>query len=161
MSRDCQPLLTPGVTSKILWHFTGGPRREDIKRFYERKLAELLPKAPDEDALLREGMWETYYSKLFAAEEWKNPQPKPDKDAFCALVNILQEDLLRVDSDDLLFVDEGVKFVWRQERFCSFCEIPIEHLQYHSARYGKFAIGFHREHLLGPRVRPVHYVLKQ
>ncbi|MDA0737995.1 MAG: abortive infection system antitoxin AbiGi family protein [Nitrospirae bacterium] len=43
--------------------------------------------------------------------------------------------------------------------FCCVAEIPIQHLSYHSERYGKFAIGFEREYLLGQKFRPVSYFL--
>lgn len=40
---------------------------------------------------------------------------------------------------------------------CCLSDIPVIHLAYHAARYGKFAIGFHREAVLRQRFNPVFY----
>ena len=44
--------------------------------------------------------------------------------------------------------------------FCCVAEIPIQHLTFHTKRYGKLAIGFERKYLLSKKFRPVSYFLK-
>ena len=45
-------------------------------------------------------------------------------------------------------------------QICCLSEIPIQHLPYHAKRYGRFAIGFHRESCLQKGFRPVLYALE-
>lgn len=86
------------------------------------------------------------------AEDLKSPP-----EAFDILKNILESGQLKVGQEAIPFFGNAF---W--QRFCSVAEIPIQHLQYHSVRYGKFALGFHRKKLLGDyyRFRPVHYVIE-
>src|SRR5262249_47276954 len=43
---------------------------------------------------------------------------------------------------------------------CSLADIPIMHLSYHARRYGKIAIGFHREAAIRHGFTPVFYQLR-
>lgn len=43
---------------------------------------------------------------------------------------------------------------------CCLTDIPVQHLSYHSGRYGKFAIGFHREAVVRHGFNPVLYSLE-
>jgi len=43
---------------------------------------------------------------------------------------------------------------------CCLADIPIAHLAYHSARYGKFALGFHRDSIVSAGFNPVLYTLE-
>jgi len=47
------------------------------------------------------------------------------------------------------------------EPICCVAEIPIQHLNFHAEKYGKFALGFFREGLLKKKFRPVFYCLKE
>jgi hypothetical protein len=45
-------------------------------------------------------------------------------------------------------------------RVCCISDIPIAHLAYHAQRYGKFAIGFHRDSVIRSGFNPVFYTLE-
>ena len=116
--------LIPGTTSKILWHFTGGP-------------------------------------KIINAETGeRDTKPKDKDEAYRYLESIVETGFLRAGKEYVKYRinDEvGVK-VLVIVHCCYVAEIPIQHLQYHAQRYGKFALGFHRDNLRGShRFRPVHY----
>lgn len=114
-----------GTTSKILWHFTGGPR------------------------------WNSSTGK-------QEKKPRPNKEALSSLNGILSSNIIRSSSHQ-----EYIRYKLAHDAhiglpiqpFCCVAEIPIQHLSFHSNRYGKFAIGFEREYLLGKRFRPVEYFL--
>lgn len=141
-----EPKLPPGTVSKILWHFTGGPT------------------------------WNRRTGK-------QNKKPKPAKDAYKSLKAILRQRKLRVgryresvtgiaDSHSTYRMDpetEELVETHRQENVpvkvesssvCCLADIPIAHLSYHSKRYGKFAIGFHRSSAVRERFNPVLYTLE-
>lgn len=88
---------------------------------------------------------------------------KSEEDAFSALEAILHSRKLKSSSHP-----EFVEFHHEEKLmggveippFCCVAEIPIQHLSYHSKRYGNLAIGFERNYLLGERFRPVSYFLK-
>lgn len=83
---------------------------------------------------------------------------KSDEKAFTILKKILEEGRLKLSQEKVPF--KIIKKIFWQ-RFYSVAEIPIQHLQYHSIRYGRFALGFHRDKLRGDhRFRPVHYVIE-
>ena len=129
---------TPGTVSKILWHFTGGPR------------------------------WN-------AAENKQERKPKPAEDAYKALVGILGSRGLRLGGykevvsvprhwsravgDGAVVTDYSRIEIKSLESVPVVClaDIPIIHLSYHAQRYGKIAIGFHREHVMEQGFMPVFY----
>src|SRR5258706_10613003 len=131
----------PGTVSKILWHFTGGPSWDSKKKQrYER----LKPSANAYDALkgiladceLKVG--ETMEEVKIQWPEFQFSQTPPH-------------------------VFEGVKDVPKQlnsVRVCCLADIPIAHLAYHAERYGKFAIGFHRDSVIRSGFNPVFYSLE-
>jgi hypothetical protein len=43
---------------------------------------------------------------------------------------------------------------------CCVADIPLQHIDYHSNRYGKIAIGFHRESIIKSGFNPVMYTLE-
>lgn len=130
----------PGTVSQILWHFTGGPRWNE-------------------------------------AEKRQNVEPKPAADAYTALNAILRAKELRLGSyrevvkvrvPEIRKRDPKTKKivierdVLRSLTSCAVCclaDIPIMHLSYHAARYGKFAIGFHRQSAIAAGFNPVFYTL--
>ena len=111
-------MLSPGVTSKILWHFTGGP-----------------------------------YTDPTTGRQLK--EPKPEEEALNHLLSILKEGRIRANEGLLCYGQYEVHL----PPFCCVAEIPIQHLRYHSERYGKFALGFRRRNLREKKFRPVHYVI--
>jgi hypothetical protein len=134
---------SPGTVSKILWHFTGGPKW-------------------DENAYRQ------------------TTEPRPVEDAYTATVNILRTRELRVGQTkevvDMLFpvpkeeekvlpaiiVEHINKTPIRVPTVTVNClaDIPIMHLGYHSERYGKIALGFHREAVIKHGFSPVFYQLQ-
>ena len=125
-----------GVTSKILWHFTGGPK------------------------------WNEKFKK-------QNTKIKPAMDAYKALFKILKTKELKIGSyreiirsnvdifhftkNQTVFIDRNTPKVIESSPVCCVSDIPIQHLDYHSIRYGKFAIGFYRNALLKNNFNPVFY----
>jgi hypothetical protein len=135
--KDLSP--SPGTVSKILWHFTGGPR------------------------------WN-------AKEQRQNKSPKPAEQAYNSLKSIIRTRELRVgqykevvkvnvkepESDSRgrkLKTARIVPVALTASPVCCLSDIPIIHLAYHAARYGKFAIGYHREAVLHRGFNPVFYTL--
>jgi len=130
----------PGTVSQILWHFTGGPT------------------------------WNL-------DEKHQNSAPKPAAGGYAALVGILKtqelrlgtyKEVVKVRVPALKVRNPKTKKI-RTERdvirtltscpVCCLADIPIMHLSYHAARYGKFAIGFHREAAIRHGFNPVFYTL--
>ena len=130
----------PGTVSQILWHFTGGPAWNDT-------------------------------------EDRQNTAPKPAADAYQALRGILENRELRLGGyKEVVKVRLSKLRVWdskakeyqikrnvmrtlRSAPVCCVADIPIVHLSYHATRYGKFAIGFHRESAISAGFNPVFYTL--
>ncbi len=130
----------PGTVSRVLWHFTGGPKWNDKLQRQENR-------------------------------------PKEEKLAFEALCSILKDRTLRVGGyhecinvvlpEATIFDEKKKAFVKKKkhrlsiptEKVCCVADIPIQHLGYHSTRYGKMAIGFHREAIVRAKFNPVLYTL--
>jgi hypothetical protein len=130
----------PGTVSTILWHFTGGP------------------------------IWDKEFQK-------QSNECKSNRVALKNLTNILRTKELRLGSYreiakhiikeqkiydfDIMqkVIQENIPITFESYPICCVAEIPIQHLSYHSKRYGKFAIGFYRDSLL-QKFRPVTYILE-
>ncbi len=135
------PDVSPGTVSKILWHFTGGP---------------------------------TWNSKT----KRQNVSPKPAAEAYANLKSILQSRELRLGA-----YKEVVKVIIAKRRIfdpetrraeikknvpveiesssvCCLADIPAPHLRYHAYRYGKCAVGFHRDAVIRAGFNPVFYTLE-
>ena len=131
---------TPGTVSRILWHFTGRPK------------------------------WN-------AAENRQENIPKPANEAYEAFLSILRSKQLRIGqyrevvkvrvpklqkyNREKRRVEEqtNVLIELRSSPVCCLADIPITHLSYHAQRYGKFAIGFHRDAAVQHGFNPVFYTL--
>ena len=136
-------LNNPGTVSKILWHFTGGPT------------------------------WN-------AKEKKQNSRPKKPHDAYQILCKIIREKTLRIGKYkeivkgriiDHVFFKAGSEIksyeiinemLLPEESLnvCCLADIPIQHLPFHSERYGRFAIGFHRDSAIHNNFNPVFYTLE-
>lgn len=132
--------MNPGTVSKILWHFTGGPE------------------------------WDIKLNK-------QKGEPKPNPKAFEILNAILKSRNLKLSSyNELIKVIIPKSFKYDREtrkrievknvqkqinssKVVCLADIPIQHLAYHAQRYGKFAIGFHRESAIKNEFNPVFYSL--
>src|SRR5215211_117657 len=133
-------LEIPGTVSQILWHFTGGPTWNEI-------------------------------------DKRQNVAPKPAADAYRALNGILRSRELRLGSykevvrvripevrrrdskTKKIKIERDVMRTLKSRAVCCLADIPIMHLSYHAARYGKFAIGFHRDAAIRAGFNPVFYTL--
>jgi Putative abortive phage resistance protein AbiGi, antitoxin len=135
------PSFAPGTVSRILWHFTGGPD------------------------------WDAKNGK-------QKESPKSSAKAYRNLKSILASKQLRLgDYKEVVSVVVPRKMVFniqtkkreartnvretlRSESICCLSDIPVQHLGYHAYRYGKFAIGFHREAAVKSGFNPVLYTLE-
>ena len=130
----------PGTVSKILWHFTGGPRWDEAKQ------RQGVRRKKPSDA----------YKALRLILKTKNLRLGQYHEFVKAKYNV------RV-------TDPKTKAVGREPRealikstpVCCLADIPIAHLSYHARRYGKFAIGFHRSAVVKHKFSPVFYVLNE
>ncbi len=130
--------VAPGTVSNILWHFTGGPKWDDVKK------KQLTIKKPDIEA----------FNNLKSILKTKELRLGSYKE-------IIKYVIPKQSIDDL---DQMKKMVKKNEHkiiesnpICCVAEIPIQHLSFHAKRYGKFAIGFYRDSLIKNAFRPVRY----
>ena len=131
---------SPGTVSKILWHFTGGPRWK-----HETNRQEDKPK-PIEEA----------YAALIAILKSCELQIGQFKE----LVNVIVPHLrIRDPETDKLVMHYNVPKTLISAPVCCVADIPIMHLNYHADRYGKIAIGFHRDTAIRAGFSPVFYQL--
>jgi hypothetical protein len=130
--------VMPGTVSKILWHFTGGP------------------------------LWDSKLNK-------QSTVLKSTEDACKAMMSILASKSLKLGSyREAVTVSVKRKRVYNpttnqtETQFnvpttllscpiCCLADIPIQHLNYHATRYGKVAIGFHRDAAIRAGFSPVLY----
>jgi len=130
----------PGTVSRILWHFTGGPK------------------------------WNT-------SKDCQEKRPKLAEDAYHALLSIIRSkqlslggyrEVVKVHLPKLRRYNKkagkmehlrNITITMKSSPVCCLSDIPIAHLSYHAERYGKFAIGFHREAAIRHGFNPVFYTL--
>lgn len=131
----------PGTVSKILWHFTGGPQWYSKKN---KQLKKLKPAAQGYNALkaildskeLRVGNYQEIVKVIV-----------PEKRSY----NL---DTKKVE------IRKNVPVTVKSKPVCCVADIPLQHLAYHSNRYGKIAIGFHRDSIVKAGFNPVLYTLE-
>lgn len=134
----------PGTVSKILWHFTGGPKWDNINKCQLDKLKSPYTAYKNLCGILKTNSLKVgnYREKI---ETYINSLVKlPVKDSKMKQVAVRGEIPLIIESNPV----------------CCVSDIPINHLQYHANRYGKFAIGFSRDILIDHKFNPVFYTLK-
>lgn len=135
--------LIPGTVSKILWHFTGGPEWDsnlncqkpdpkDPEKAFDNLVAILEVKE------LRTGKYKEFVEAKF--DQLK-------------VVPLKNEERLRVK------IEPNSPYTIESCPVCCLADIPIQHLVYHSQRYGKFAIGFYRDAAIKAGFNPVLYTL--
>jgi Putative abortive phage resistance protein AbiGi, antitoxin len=130
----------PGTVSKILWHFTGGPRWNDIK---SRQDTRRKPAADAHKALL----------SILKTRELRLGGYREVVRVLLPKVREYNKDLRKME------VRRNVTVAMRSSRVCCLSDIPVVHLSYHAARYGKIAIGFHRDSAVRHGFNPVFYTL--
>ncbi len=136
-----EPEISPGTVSKILWHFTGGPTwnaktkkqstsPKKAKKAYENLKSILRFKK------LRLGTYKEVAKVILPKHKKFNPETNS--------YEILKDVIVEIESSPI----------------CCLSDIPAPHLRYHSYRYGKFAIGFHRKSIIRAGFNPVFYTLQ-
>jgi Putative abortive phage resistance protein AbiGi, antitoxin len=131
---------SPGTVSKILWHFTGGPRWNEEKKRQEKR---------------RKSVKEAYNALvgILKSRELRIGQYKE-------VVNVIVPHVRIRDPDtDKFEMHYNVPRTLVSAPVCCLADIPIMHLNYHADRYGRIAIGFHREAVIRTGFSPVFYQL--
>jgi hypothetical protein len=131
---------SPGTVSKILWHFTGGPRWNETEQRQE-----VTPKPPSEafSALI----------SILASQEVR-------RGGYREVIHVTVPHMKDIDpATRIMTVKHDEQMTLASSPVCCLAEIPIQHLGHHADRYGKMAIGFHRETIIKKRFSPVSYQL--
>lgn len=131
----------PGTVSKIVWHFTGGPIWDDSLK---KQGAELKPTISGYNALnsilssgqLRLGKYKELVKVILPRWRARIPETKKYQNVVNYPVTI------------------------ESRPVCCVADIPLQHLGYHAKRYGKIAIGFHRDAIIRAGFNPVMYTLE-
>jgi len=131
----------PGTVSKILWHFTGGPK------WNSKTQRQASGKKPATDAYKA-------FTGILRSKELR-------LGGYAELARVLLPKRRRYDrAARKMVVDRDVTITVRSAPVCCLADIPIAHLQYHESRYGKLAIGFHRDAAVRHGFNPVLYTLE-
>jgi hypothetical protein len=133
--------MSPGTVSRILWHFTGGPRWDPLK-----KKQGSSPKEPH-----------SAYGNLKSILRQKELHLGEYKEVVRVIVperRVYNRETHTTDTQYNVLVEITSAPV------CCLSDIPGPHLHYHAYRYGKFAIGFHRSSVVGHGFNPVFYTLE-
>lgn len=137
--------IQSGTVSNIVWHFTGGPKWNDGNKKQENEIKtniealNILEKIIDEKQL-KLGSYKEVIKTILPYTFSFIPKEADSKDGW-------------------LKVDQNVPQVFETASVCCLAEIPIQHLQYHSQRYGKCAVGFYRDAIISNGFSPVTYML--
>ena len=131
----------PGTVSKILWHFTGGPLWDNQNN---KQLKELKPTKKGYDAL---------NSILYTH------QIKVGNYAEIVKVIIPSKRIFDPKTEQHI-LKENYPLTIKSAPVCCIADIPLQHIAYHSNRYGKIAIGFRRDSVLKAGFNPVMYTLE-
>ncbi|MCB0473866.1 MAG: hypothetical protein KDC56_12470, partial [Flavobacteriaceae bacterium] len=132
--------VNSGTVSRILWHFTGGPKWDEKNKRQYSKL-KLQSEAYDilQAIITSRKLKVSNYRELIKVKvpnvRMKNPETKKYETV------------------------KWVEKIIESAPICSLADIPIQHLSYHAIRYGKFAIGFHRKSVVKNNFNPVFYSL--
>lgn len=131
----------PGTVSKILWHFTGGPKWNTKS---ERQSSSKKPAIEAYKA----------FCGILKSKELR-------LGGYAELARVLLPERHRYDRTvRKMILEKNVTVTVRSAPVCCLADIPIAHLQYHENRYGKFAIGFHRDGAVRHGFNPVLYTLE-
>jgi hypothetical protein len=128
---------SPGTVSRILWHFTGGPVWDEAAQRQKKELKSI----------------EKAYMSLCKIIESKNLRIGSYKE----VVRVS----LEVDEPTASGIVKPTKITRELLSAPVVClaDIPIMHLSYHAERYGKIALGFHRQSVISHGFSPVFYQL--
>ncbi len=130
-----------GTVSKILWHFTGGPKwNSELNRQCEDK------KPAEEAYRALNGILDT---KTLRCSDYSE-----------SVKGIVSKKLVEKSASSSRVSHSNAPVELLTNKVCCVADIPIQHLKYHSMRYGEFAIGFHRDAVLKAGFNPVLYSLE-
>lgn len=112
----------PGTVSKILWHFTGGPRwdEESNKQLKERK-----PVRSSYNAL---------------KDIWGSRELRVGRYREVIKVSVPQRHKYDFASRKFISCEYSTVITVKSKPVCCVADIPLQHLSYHSDKYGKIAI---------------------
>ena len=131
----------PGTVSKILWHFTGGPKWNSKTN---RQAASTKSAA---DAF-------SAFKSILKSKELR-------VGSYAELARVIVPERTRYDREKRdLVTERNVEVLVKSAPVCCLADIPIAHLRYHQRRYGRFAIGFHRQSAVAKGFNPVLYTLE-
>ncbi len=133
--------LSPGTVSKILWHFTGGPTWNKKKKRHGTSAKPAAKAYKNLKSILRTkelrlGTYKELVKVILPERKKFNPETK------------------KVE------VQKNVPVDIQSSSICCLSDIPAPHLRYHAYRYGKFAVGFHRNAIIRAGFNPVFYSLE-
>lgn len=131
-------ITPPRTHSKVLWHFTGGPIWDNQKNIQGKQ-----SRHPD-----------VAYKALVSLLKSKELRVGNYHEIIKILVP--RERYFDIDSKEIKERKNQVKEL-KTSAVCCVADIPISELTYHSHRYGKIGIGFHRDALIGHGFNPVLY----
>ena len=138
---DIAPEFAPGTVSKILWHFTGGPKWNDKTK------RQATTRKPPRDA----------YTNLRSILESRELR----LGSYTETVRVVIPEKKIFNRDTRKFeTKRNVPAKIDSAPVCCLSDIPAAHLGYHAYRYGEFAIGFHRKSVLRHGFNPVFYSLE-
>src|ERR1019366_4307274 len=131
----------PGTVSQMLWHFTGGPTWNRVAKCQNRS-----PKTAARAYKALVGILESRELRLGNFRE---------------VVKVRIPKLRKRNPDTKRYrTERNVLYTIESAPVCCLADIPIVHLSYHANRYGKFAIGFHRDAAIRHGFNPVFYTLQ-
>ena len=130
----------PGTVSKILWHFTGGPRWSTTRNRQERR------RKPESDA----------YEALLSILRTKELRLGQYREV--VKVKVPKQRQLDEETGKFRIVRNAIIDL-QSSPVCCLSDIPVAHLSYQERRYGRIAIGFHRDAVVRHGFNPVFYTL--
>ncbi len=136
--------IAPGTVSRILWHFTGGPTWDSANKKQDER--------PKPSSVAYEHLVEILRSRELQVSKYSE---------FVKVILLNEHGSLSLFDDNADEDENGasVPVELTSAPVCCLADIPIAHLSYHAKRYGKFAIGFHRDAAIQHGFNPVLYTL--
>lgn len=133
--------VRPGTVSKILWHFTGGPLWDSSTN---KQLKELKPAIAGYEAL----------NSILRSMELRTGN-------YHEIVKVIVPEKRKYNLESKVFETlKNYPVEVKSSPTCCVADIPLQHIAYHANRYGKIAIGFHREAIIKSGFNPVMYTLE-
>jgi hypothetical protein len=132
---------SPGTVSRILWHFTGGPVWNESERKQGSSPKPAVRAYENLKSIIRArqlrlGGYKEVIRVRFDERRRYNPTTKKNE------------------------IERNVSEELTSSPVCCLADVPVIHLSYLAQRYGKFAIGFHRESVVRHGFNPVFYALE-